>query len=223
MIVRHDGSIIGTIGGSAVEALIIEDAKDVIRKSKARQVEYNLDDVEGKSTGMICGGIMEFFIEPLKRYPRLYIFGGGHVGYAVSRFACELGYPYVVIDNRPEFASQERFPEATELHSGDYVDLIQKVDFVQPAYIIIVTSGHDADYEVLKGSLQKLHDYLGIICSRKKKADLLKKLEKEGFTKKELDRVHAPIGLDIGSKTPAEIAISILAEVILEFYGPKHK
>ena len=221
MIVRLDGRITGTIGGSKVEALIIEDSKEVIKKGKARRVEYNLDDVEKESTGMICGGIMEFFIEPLKRYPRLYIFGGGHVGLALADMAAELGYPYVILESRPEFATRERFPNTSELQIGKYVELIEQIELVQPAFIIIVTSGHEADYEVLKGALQKPYEYLGIICSRRKKAQLWKKLEKEGVAKKKLEEVHAPIGLDISANTPAEIAVSILAEVIAEFNQPK--
>ena len=223
MIVYGDGCMVGTIGGSAVEKLVSRDAQEAIKTSKPRRVEYNLDDVEKSSTGMICGGVMEFFIEPLKQFPRLYIFGGGHVGLAIARLAAESGYPHIVFDEREEFVSKERFPQASELHSGDYEVSIEKVKFIQPAYLLIITHTHEADYRVLKQVLRREYKYLGMICSRRKKAQMWEKLQDEGFSEEALNRVHAPIGLDIGAKTPAELAISILAEVILEFHGPKHK
>ena len=221
MIVTIDGKISGTIGGSAVEALVIEKAKEAISKGKVLRVQYDLDDVEKTSTGMVCGGKMEFFIEPLKRFPRLYIFGGGHVGLALAKMAAVLGYPHTVIDDRPEYTTLQRFPQALERHTGPFRDITGRIEYIQPAYLIIVTRCHDTDLEVMRGVLGKPCEYLGMICSRKKRAEVFKILEQEGFSKEELGRVHAPIGLDIGSKTPAEIAISILAEVISDFQKPK--
>lgn len=221
MIVTLDGNTSGTIGGSAVEALVIEKAKEAISKGKVLRVEYDLDDVEKTSTGMVCGGKMEFFIEPLKRFPRLYIFGGGHVGLALAKMAAVLEYPHVIIDDRPEYTTSERFPQALERHTGSLSGISGHIELVQPAYIIVVTRCHDTDLEVMRGVLGKPYEYLGMICSRKKRAEVFKILEEEGFSKEELGRVHAPIGLDIGSKTPAEIAISILAEVISEFQKAK--
>lgn len=217
MIVYEDGRISGTVGGSAVEALVTEKAREAVAKGKVVRVEYSLDDEEKSSTGMICGGKMEFLIEPLKRYPRLYIFGGGHVGLALANIAGELGYPFVVFDDRPEYASQDRFPKALECRIGGFDDLSAQLELVQPAFIVIVTRCHDTDLEVMRGVLGKPYQYLGLICSRKKKAEVFRILEAEGFSRKELDAVHAPIGLDIGSESPAEIALSILAEVIAEF------
>jgi xanthine dehydrogenase accessory factor len=224
MIVYHDGRIAGTVGGSEVEVLVIKDAQEAIAQGRPRRVEYNLNaDTKGKSTGMLCGGAMEFFIEPLKQFPRLYIFGGGHVGSALTRLADVVGYPYIVLDSRPEFASRDRFPKAAELFTGPYPELIETVEFLQPAYIVIVTSGHEADYEVLKGALRKPHAYLGLICSRKKKTGLWKKLLEEGVPKEQLDAIHAPIGLDIGAKTPEEIAVAVMAEVISVYYRKKDR
>lgn len=217
MIVRLDGSITGTIGGSAVEALVIKDALETIRQGKPKRVEYSLDDAEKSSTGMICGGRMQFFIEPLKRFPHLYIFGGGHVALPLAHMAAELGYLHHIFDDRPEFASAERFPQAAERRSAPFLELTRQLSLIQPAFIVVITRCHDTDLEVMRGILGKPYDYLGLICSRKKKAEMFRILEEEGFSKKELDGLHAPIGLDIGSKTPAEIAVSILAEVIQVF------
>jgi xanthine dehydrogenase accessory factor len=215
MIVRHDGTIFGTVGGSAVEALVIREALEALREGKSRIVQHDLMDA-GSDTGMICGGRMEFFIEPLKRLPQLYIFGGGHIGWPLAKFAAELGYPHHVFEDRPEYASAERFPAVAGRHVGAFTDLTRNLDLVQPAFVIVVTRCHDTDLEVMRGVLGKPYAYLGLICSRKKKMEVFKILADEGYSKEELDRIHAPIGLDIGSQTPAEIAVSIIAEIIQE-------
>ncbi len=221
MIVRLDGTITGTIGGSAVEALVIKEAITSIEQGKTRRITYNLDDIEKTSTGMICGGIVEFFIEPLKRFPRLYIFGGGHVGLSLANIVAQLGYPYLIFEDRQEFATAERFPQAADCRIGNYSDLTAENEFLQPAFVVIVTRSHDTDYEVLKGVLRKPFEYLGMICSRRKKAQMWKKLQADGFSEEELDRVHAPIGLEIGANTPAEIAVSIISEIISIFHKSK--
>ncbi|TKJ41812.1 xanthine dehydrogenase [candidate division LCP-89 bacterium B3_LCP] len=221
MIVFADGRTSGTVGGSAVEVLIIKDAVDAIKEGKAHKVEYKLHQEDEDSTGMLCGGVMEFFIEPLKRVPRLYIFGGGHVGLALAKLVTELGYPYTVLDDRAEFASDERFPHADERISGPYDELTDNLELIEPAYIVIVTAGHDSDLKVLRGVLGKKYHYLGMICSKKKKVEVFKILEDEGFSKGELEKVHAPIGLKIGGRSPAEIAVSIMAEVMQVFYQAK--
>ena len=213
MIVRQDGTIFGTIGGSAVEALVIREALEALREGKSRIVQHELMDA-GSDTGMICGGRMELFIEPLKRVPQLYIFGGGHIGRPLSKFAAEVGYPHYILDDRPEYGSAERFPDAVGRYVGDFAELTRTLDLIQPAFIIVVTRCHDTDLEVMRGVLGKPYAYLGMICSRKKKAEVLKILASEGHSKEELEQIHAPIGLDIGSQTPAEIAVSIMAQII---------
>jgi xanthine dehydrogenase accessory factor len=217
MIILADGSIKGTIGGSSVEALIIREAKAVLTEGLPRLVLHTLNDSEKSDTGMICGGTMEFLLEPLGIQPHLYIFGAGHVGLALARIAAELDYPHWVLDDRPEFITPERFPAAVKRVTGSFPQLTTELALSAPAYIIIVTRCHETDLEVLRGILSKEYAYLGMICSRRKKAEIFKILENEGFAKDELERVHAPIGLDIGSDTPAEIAISILAQVIQNF------
>ncbi len=218
MIVLGNGSIRGTIGGSAVEALVIKDALETLRHGLPRLVQYTLNDAEKSDTGMICGGTMEFFLEPLGRQPHLYIFGAGHVGLALGRMATELGYPHWIMDDRPEFTTQERFPAAVVRTAGSFPEITTRLEMVQPAFVIIVTRCHDTDLEVLRGILGKSYTYLGMICSRRKRGEVFRTLEEEGFDKEELARVHAPIGLDIGSKSPAEIAVSILAEIISSYH-----
>jgi xanthine dehydrogenase accessory factor len=217
MIVLADGSIKGTVGGSAVEALVMGDAKEVLVAGTPRIVQHNLNDAEKSDTGMICGGMMEFLLEPLGRQPHLYIFGAGHIGLALARMAAELNYPHWLLDDRPEFTTRERFPVAVDCQAGSFPELTASLTLMPPAYIIVVTRCHDTDLEVMRGILGKSYSYLGMICSRRKKQEVFRILKGEGFAKDELDRVYAPIGLDIGSDSPAEIAISILAQVMQVF------
>jgi len=216
MIVFPDGSIKGTVGGSAVEALVIGEAREVMQQAKPRLVQHDLTDWTS-DTGMICGGKMEFLIEPLATRPQLYIFGGGHVGLALARLAEQLEYPCHVLEDRPDFATPERFPQAASLRVGAYSEMARDLEPVQPAYYIILTRCHDTDLEVLRETLRKPGAYLGVICSRPKKAEMFRLLTEEGARPEELERVHAPIGLDIGSQSPPEIAVSIIAEIIREF------
>lgn len=214
MLVFLDGSIIDTVGGASVEALAIEQAKDAIKTGKPRTVKYDLDDPEKTSTGMICGGRMEMYIEPLVVNPTLTIFGGGHVAKPLADMADLLGWGVVVFDDRPEWASQERFPYARQVMSGDFSQLAASWQSSHPAFVAIVTHSHVMDEMVLKQLLEKPWDYLGMIASRKKKAEIFRRLEAEGADPNRLKKVSSPIGLDINSETPAEIAVSILAEMI---------
>jgi xanthine dehydrogenase accessory factor len=214
MIVLKDGTIFGTIGGSAVEALIIEEAKKCITSGKIMRVSHNLFDLEETDTGMLCGGTMEFFIEPLVLAPRLYIFGGGHVAQTLAKLAYEVGFDYVLIDDREEFANKERFPEATEIMVNEAGKQAANMEFEESDFVAIVTRGHKHDYETLKGVIRKNVRYLGLIGSNVKRNQLFKKLMEEGITDEQLARVHSPIGLDIEAETPQEIAVSIVAELI---------
>ena len=215
MIVEADGSIFGSIGGSSVEALVIEEARAVIHNGKPRFVSHDLYDKSGKDTGMLCGGKMDFFIEPLNSAERLYIFGGGHVGYHLARMAGMVGFEYVVIDDRPEFANSERFPQAAQCIVEAPAKMAAQLDLGADDYVVIVTPGHAHDYDVLKNLIRKPARYIGLIASKVKRRDIYTKLKQDdGITDSELERVHCPIGLPIKAETPEEIAVSILAELI---------
>ena len=215
MIVLEDGSIYGTIGGSTVEALIIEEAREVIKNGRPRLISHDLYDRDGADTGMVCGGKMDFFIEPLNTVERLYIFGGGHVGYHLARMAHLAGFEYTVIDERPEFANKERFPEAAECLVDSPEKMAAELSFGDNDYVVIVTPGHAHDYEILRQVIRKPARYLGLIGSKVKRREIYDKLKQnDGLAEKELQRVHCPIGLPINAETPEEIAVSILAELI---------
>ncbi|MBN2426520.1 MAG: XdhC family protein [Calditrichaceae bacterium] len=215
MLVEINGKIHGTIGGSAVEKLVIASAVDIIKEGYSKRVSHNLLDYEEKDTGMVCGGEMEFFIEPVLTEERVFIFGGGHIALALSKILPMLGYSFSVIDEREEFVSRERFPEAIELLSGDAGKIAADLDITVNDYVIIITHGHKDDYKVLRSVFKRPCRYLGMIGSISKRTTIYKKLvEKDKAGQKDLDRIHCPIGLEIDAETPEEIAISMLAEMI---------
>jgi len=160
------------------------------------------------------GGSVELFVEPILSDPVLYIFGGGHVSAQIIPLASRVGFKVEVIDDRPEFADARKFPDAARVHQYPFEGVLGKVRVDESSYLVIVTRGHMHDKTVLEQCLRTKAKYIGMIGSRRKKAMIYEKLLEEGFTKADLDRVHAPIGLDIGAETPEEIAVSIVAELI---------
>jgi len=214
MLISADGNVYGTIGGSAVEALMIEKARESIRTGQYYKEWHDLDDREKEDTGMICGGKMEFFIEPLSVQPHLYIFGGGHVALPLARLAAQVGFQYSIIEDRSEFAGSERFPDAREIIIAGPEQINKKITFSPSDYIAIVTRSHELDYQALKVVLKNEFRYLGLIASKIKKKQVVNQLREEGFTDDLIDQIHSPIGIDIAAKTPEEIAVSIVAELI---------
>jgi len=212
MLVRTDGSIVGTIGGGSVELQIINEAIGIISKGKPRLLRYRLK--EGEELGMICGGDVEVFVEPIVAEPTLYIFGGGHIAHALAKMAKLVGFKIVVIDDRPEFATPQRFPEVEQILAIDFAKAFSRLKIDRSGYIVIVTHGHSGDEAVLEGALGTKAKYIGMIGSRKKNKTVFSHLLSKGISQGLLDKVHAPIGLKINAQTPEEIAVSILAELI---------
>ncbi len=211
--------IYGTVGGGAVESVVVSEARGVLSAQKARVVSHDLDDAEGADTGMVCGGKMDFFIEPMNPPQRLVIFGGGHVGLHLSRFADILGLPYIVSDDRADFCNSERFPQALDLWRGDPAQMA--ADHLWPGdRVVIVTRDHELDYRILREALQKKTAYIGLIGGKLKRKTIYQKLrEQDSVSEEQLKQIHSPIGLDIAAETPQEIALSIAAELIKEKNG----
>jgi xanthine dehydrogenase accessory factor len=203
-----------SIGGSSVEALVIEEARNCLSEGRYKKVWHNLDDEKKDDTGMICGGQMEFFIEPVNVQPHLIIFGGGHVALPLARIASEVGFSYTIVEDREEFAVKDRFPSAKAIFKTRPAEIDQKINFLPTDFVAIVTRSHELDYDVLKKVLRKELKYVGLIASKVKKKQVFERLKKEGFSEKDINRIHSPIGLEIAAQTPEEIAISILAELI---------
>ncbi len=213
MLVREDGSVAGTIGGGCVEAEVWAAAKEVMQQEQPRKMTFNLNHDAAYDVGLICGGTLEIFVEPVLPQPQLCIFGGGHVSLAVARAAHAAGFGISVIDDRAAFANLERFPMATAVHTS-YEDAFEKLKPNASTYLLIVTRGHKDDMRVLAWAVRTPARYIGMIGSKRKVISVYKALEKEGYSPDEFERVHAPVGLDIGALSPEEIAVSITAELI---------
>jgi xanthine dehydrogenase accessory factor len=213
MLVREDGSIAGTVGGGCVEAEVWAAAKDVIKAETPRKMVFNLNNEAAYDSGLICGGTLEIFVEPILPQPMLYLFGGGHVSTAVARVAQLAGFAIGVVDDRETFANAQRFPMAAEVHTS-YEEAFAKVHPGPSTYLVIVTRGHKDDMRVLEWAIQTEARYIGMIGSKRKVLSVYKALEKGSIPLEKFARVHAPVGLEIGALTPEEIAVSIVAELI---------
>lgn len=214
MLIRADGTIVETIGGGLIEAQVIQKAKEIIKSGKAEIMSLKLNAEQAAQEGAICGGQMEVFIEPLIPTERLFIFGAGHVSYYLAPMASSVGFQLTIIDDREEFANQERFSQADELIVDDFKRAIKKIKPNVHSYIVIVTRGHNYDELVLHWALSTKAHYIGMIGSKSKIKTIFKNLEAKGVSPQELKKVYSPIGLDIGAQTPSEIAVSILAQLI---------
>ena len=300
MIIRKDGSIIGTVGGGKVEALVIQDGVNIFDTKVTILKEYKLQEVENKGIGMACGGdvsilmeyvdaekqmniklyeevvkcfengekasiIRKFFndgnninylykngkvifnsndtekevvekysdvvryrdlilvkeenanvlIEPICNLGRLYIFGAGHVSQKLAELAKKIDFMVTVVDYRAEFANVERFPATDEIIvPNSFEGCFEELPIDKDSYIVIVTSGHMFDLACLKQALSTDAYYIGMIGSRRKRNIVYENLKKDGFTIDDFNKVHNPIGLEIGAETPEEISVSIAAELI---------
>jgi xanthine dehydrogenase accessory factor len=214
MLVRDDGSIAGTIGGGCVEAEVWQAAREVMEEEKPRTLTFNLNQNPKYDTGLVCGGTLEVFIEPILPAPVLYLFGAGHVAYSTFKVARTAGFDVVVIDDRESYANRERFPDAREVIAEDFEQACARLSPNQTSYIVIVTRGHRDDMRVLRWAVHTPARYVGMIGSLRKTISIYKELEKEGLDPALFERVHAPVGVEIGAVTPEEIAVAIVAEMI---------
>ncbi len=219
MVVFADGRIVGTIGGGCYENDAFWKARQTLRTRKPEVVRYELSDDIAEESGLICGGQMEVYIEPVEAAPQLYLVGAGHVAYHLARAAATVGFHVHVLDDREKFASAERFPDAVEIAVDTIPDWLEKTSFPPNAYVVILTRGHRYDLDALRALVPRELRYLGLIGSRAKVARLYEALRDEGLSAEQMQVVHAPVGLAIGAVTPQEIAVSILAELIAVKYG----
>jgi xanthine dehydrogenase accessory factor len=214
MLVHADGRIVGTIGGGCYESDAFGKAREIIRSRTPQLVRYELTDDFAAETGLICGGQMQVFIEPVDPAPALYILGAGHVGHQLGRLAPALGFRVHVVDDREKFANRERFPDAEAVIVDDIPGWIDQAVLPESALVVVLTRGHRQDYDAVRALAGRRLRYVGLIGSRAKVAKLVERALEEGLPADWLRTVHAPVGLDIGAVTPEEIAVSILAELV---------
>jgi xanthine dehydrogenase accessory factor len=178
-----------------------------------RKMVFNLNNQADYDNGLICGGTLEIFVEPILPQPILYLFGGGHISMALARAADSVGFAVGIVDDREAFANSERFPMSQEIYTS-YNQAFEKLKPDASSYLVIVTRGHKDDMRVLGWAVRTSARYIGMIGSQRKVLSVYKALEKEGYRPEEFNRVYAPMGLEIGALSPEEIAISIVAELI---------
>jgi xanthine dehydrogenase accessory factor len=214
MLLRANGSTVGTIGGGAFEQAALEDARSALTDGESRVVGYSLrgDDEDDLGT---CGGTAKVYLEVLQPRPTLLILGAGHVAQPLAAFGHLLGFRTVVVDDRAEFANPERFPHADSIVVVPFSSLMEKVAVTHETFAVVVTRNHEFDAVALRELLASPARYVGMIGSQNKVRTVFETLMEEGLPRQRLAQVRSPIGLKLGGQTPAEIALSIMAEIVM--------
>ena len=218
MLVYPDGSIVGTVGGGEMESRVIASALLAIQDSQSRVLEYNMTDPTRGDPG-VCGGQVEVYVEPLRPRPTLVVIGAGHVGKAVAHLAKWLGFYVVINDDRPEFCRPETVAGADKYLPVPMAELAQQLEITPSTYLVLTTRGMNLDVEGLPVLVETPAAYIGLIGSQRRWSMAKKTLIERGVPAEKLDRVRSPIGLELHAETPEEIAVSILAEIIMVRQG----
>ena len=214
LLAREDGSMMGTVGGGCVEAEVWNAAREVLDTEKPKNLSFSLGQEAAYDEGLICGGQLNIFVEPIVPQPHAFIFGGGHVSKSLSKVATLAGFATVIVDDRETFANPERFPEAEATYAEEYEEVFGKLAITSSSYIIIVTRGHRDDMRVLRWAVSTSARYIAMIGSKRKTISVIHELEKEGLPREGFEKIFAPMGLEIGAESPEEIAVSVVAEMI---------
>lgn len=219
MVVTRDGPVAGTVGGGAVEERVVERCKALLASEPIME-RFTWDLSSDEAGGMICGGRMEFLLEPYGVRPKAFVFGAGHVGLALARLLSTLRFDITVIDDRAELLSDERLKDARTV-CGLPSSVAATLEIPVTSFCVIATRSHKDDFECLKALVRRDLKYLGLLSSRKKRNELFSRLITEGISRESLERVRCPIGLAIGAETPEEIAVSIAAEMLAVLRGAR--
>ena len=220
MLVRGDGTFVGSVGGGCLEAEVWEHAKTVMRTLRPMTVSFSLTEKDYPDSGLICGGKLTVFIEPVT-LPVLHVFGAGHVGAATARLAAEAGFRVRVYDDRPDMLGEDRLPAGIEAVPGDFEQTASQALIGDHGFVVVVTRGHHDDERVLRclAAAGRLPRFLGMIGSKAKRATLVRRLADDGVPAPWLERLVSPVGLPIGARTAPEIAVSIVAQLVSEIRG----
>jgi xanthine dehydrogenase accessory factor len=214
MVVYADGRIVGTIGGGCLEAEMTNRARQCIATRRVQVASYDLTPDQAGEDGLVCGGRMQVFIEPILGTPTLCLFGAGHVAQPLARLAKAVGFRVEVADDRVKFASRDRFPEADLIVVDDFASAAAKMTLGPNTYAVVVTRGHKGDEDALAATVGRGLRFVGLLGSKPKMVHIFSAVEERGISREHLAEVHSPLGLEIGAATPEEIAVSILAEMI---------
>lgn len=218
MLVYLDGSIIGTVGGGEMENRVIAEARQAIMDGQPRMLEYNMVDPSRGDPG-VCGGQVEVYVEPIQPKPTIVVVGAGHVGKAVAQLAHWLGYYVVVNDDRPGFATPEAAPGGDLYAPYTMNELPAHMEITPWTYLVLTTRGMNVDVAGLPALLDTPAGYIGVIGSQRRWSQAVKNMLAAGVSPEKLERVRSPIGLELNAETPEEIAVSIMAEIVMLLNG----
>ena len=218
LLVLEDGTFLGTVGGGCLEAEVYDTALEVLADEQPRKLEFRLTEAESPDSGLMCGGEVSIFVEPITT-PALWIYGGGHVSKAMCDIAAMSGFRVNVADDRAVYASAERFPSAAATHPGAFAETVAAMPITQHTYIVVVTKGHQEDGAVLEALAARWQAgdrprFLGMIGSKSKMLLLFRNLRQAGVAEDFLEAVRTPVGMCIGARSHEEIGVSIVAELI---------
>ncbi len=218
MLVYEDGHFIGTVGGGELEHRILDEAWIAMSEGKPTKLNYSMTDPARGDPG-VCGGQVEVFVEPILPKDKIVVIGGGHVGKAVAHLAKWLGFWVAVSDDRVEFCTPEMNPDADEFFPVPMQDLPAHLKLNRSTYLILTTRGSNVDVLGLPPLLESKARYVGVIGSRRRWATTVNGLKEKGVSEEAIARIHSPMGLELNAETPEEIAVSIMAEIIMLKHG----
>jgi xanthine dehydrogenase accessory factor len=210
LVLEPDGAFCGTVGGGAIEHAVLSRRAEWVALVEPKLVTYDLT----RDLGMACGGAVDLLIEPVGARPRLVLYGAGHVAIELTAVAARAGFRVAVVDDRPEWANRDNHPAADEVVVAPLDGSTDGVELTPADYVVVVTRGHRYDFEMASRALRAAPRYLGVIGSRRKAAALRERLATDGHAPDAVAAVRVPVGVDIGSETPPEIAVSVVAELI---------
>lgn len=218
-LVSEDGETFGTIGGRHLERVVVEEAPKVLRNRRPKRLTFVLDTEGARDAGLICGGEVEVYLEPVTHDPRLVVIGVGQIGRPLTRMAKWAGFEVIALDEASSDLTAETLPEADRIVLAEDASAFDALPIDRSTFVVVVTSGHKRDEEYLARALRSRAGYIGMIGSRAKRDHAFARMREAGVPESDLARVHSPVGIDIGSVMPGEIAVSILAEMIAERRG----
>jgi xanthine dehydrogenase accessory factor len=213
VLVREDGTFLGTVGGGCLEAEVWEAAREVIRTENPRLLRFSLNERDYPDSGLLCGGVVQVYVESIG-LPGVFVFGAGHVSKSIVSLTKAAGFRVTVVDDRPAFAKRDRFPDADDVRAGPFEEVLPLLPIRADSFCLVVTRGHHQDGTVLRLLHGRAPRYVGMIGSRAKATVLFSRLEEEGVPAEWLRTVRTPVGLPIGARTHEEIAVSIAAELV---------
>ncbi len=214
MLVYPDGKFIGTVGGGELESRVIKAAMESISNGEAQNLSYTMADPARGDPG-VCGGTVEVFVEPILPSAMIVIIGGGHVGRGVVHLAKWLGFRVAVSDDRAEFCNPESVPGADAYYPVSMAELANQLKVTRQTYFVVTSRGSAIDAQGLPSLLESDAAYIGVIGSKRRWLTTVKALKEQGVAEDKIARVHSPMGIELNAETPEEIAVSIMAEILM--------